>query len=141
MLDKNLIVVNLKEEIMKFSHLNKRQFGYKKETLAVNYLMSQGIKLLERNYHCRMGEIDLIVQDHDYLVFVEVRFRRSISHGSSVETVDKFKQARIIRCAQHYLSKNRCAETYPCRFDVIGIKIDDVTESNEIEWIRDAFQT
>jgi len=126
---------------MKFNKLNKRQFGYKKETLAANYLMSRGIKLLERNYHCRMGEIDLIVQDHNYLVFVEVRFRRSISHGSSVETVDKFKQARIIRCAQHYLSKNRRAESYPCRFDVIGIKIDDVTNSNEIEWIRDAFQT
>ena len=126
---------------MKFNPLNKRQFGYKKETLAANYLISQGIRLIERNYHCRMGEIDLIVQDRNYLVFVEVRFRHSISHGSSIETVDKFKQARIIRCAQHYLSKNPRAEFHPCRFDVIGIKIGDVSGSNEIEWIQDAFQT
>ena len=125
---------------MKLVHRSRRQFGYSKETLAAEYLQSQGLKIIERNYQCRMGEIDLIVRDHSYLIFVEVRFRSNKLYGSSAESVDSIKQAKIIRCAQYYLLKNDCSHSQPCRFDVIGIQNGDTTGSNNIEWISDAFQ-
>jgi putative endonuclease len=126
---------------MTIVHSKRRQFGFRKESLAVDYLISQGLKLAKRNYQCRRGEIDLIVQDRDYLVFVEVRFRSSHSHGSPAESVDKRKQARIICCALHYLAKYGYNEDYPCRFDVVAIQNGDIAGTYKIDWIRDAFQS
>ena len=121
-------------------HRNTRQLGYCKETLAFEFLKSHGIKLIERNYQCRLGEIDLIVQDQSFLVFVEVRFRSRCNFGRPIESVDKFKQAKIIRCAQNYLLRNTCSDSYPCRFDVIGIQNGKTPGTQDIQWIRDAFQ-
>jgi putative endonuclease len=110
--------------------------GVAAETLACRYLEGQGLRLLQRNYHCRLGELDLIMVDGDLLVFVEVRSRRQGDYASPAETVTLPKQRRLIRTAAHYLQRTRSSA--PCRFDVVAI----IQAGGEpvLEWIRDAFQ-
>jgi putative endonuclease len=105
------------------------------EELACGYLLQQGLRLLRRNYRCRRGEIDLILQDTDTLVFVEVRYRRQGRFGSAAESVDWHKQARLTACARHYLQARPQAARAACRFDVVAIDGPDHT----INWIRNAF--
>ena len=109
--------------------------GRAAEDRACNYLLEHGLVLLERNYRCRRGEIDLILQDADTLVFVEVRYRRQGSFGSAAESVDRHKQTRLTACASHYLQRQPLADHTACRFDVIAIDGFEQT----IEWIRNAF--
>jgi putative endonuclease len=116
-------------------HLDK---GKQAETLAGSYLARQGLLLVQRNYHSRHGEIDLVMTDGDRLVFVEVRYRRQSAFGSGAETVDRRKQARIIACARYYLQQHPAASARPCRFDVIGIS--GSLKDPQFEWIADAFQ-
>lgn len=108
--------------------------GLALEQQGARYLSAQGLRLLTTNYHCKGGEIDLIMQDGTTLVFVEVRFRRNGLRGSPVETVTPGKQRRLIRCARHYLMSCRLHDTIPCRFDVLGIE-----PGNRITWVRNAF--
>ena len=109
--------------------------GQSAEHRAMQHLQQQGLKLLTTNYRCKRGEIDLIMQDIDTLVFVEVRYRKSDAFGSAVETVDTSKQNKLIAAAYHYLLENR--KSSPCRFDVVGITGE---RRPQIEWIKDAFQ-
>jgi len=90
------------------------------------------LRLLERNYRCRRGEIDLVMREADTLVFVEVRFRSSGSFGTPAETVDIHKQRRLAATAAHFLQHH--PTNLPCRFDVIA-----VSATNHIDWIRSAF--
>lgn len=106
--------------------------GDEKERLACAYLQRHGLRLVERNYRCRRGEIDLIMRDATTLIFVEVRFRASPRFGTPAETVDLHKQRRISAAAAHYLQHHSTSR--PCRFDVLAISGDD-----RIDWIRDAF--
>ena len=88
---------------------------------------------MTRNYGCRHGEIDLIMQDKQTLVFIEVRYRQSAQFGGAAASVDHRKQKRIIATAQHYLQhKKPTAHAY--RFDVIA------SDSTSIQWIADAFR-
>lgn len=103
------------------------------ENLAADYLQLHGLRLIERNYRCRMGEIDLILADGPVLVFAEVRLRRRADFGGAAASVTAAKRQRILRAARHYLSGR--AET-PCRFDVVAL---DALAAENIEWIRDAF--
>jgi putative endonuclease len=107
------------------------------EALALSYLHQQNLTLVERNYHCRRGEIDLIMLDGKTLVFVEVRYRKSATYGSAAESVNHTKQARIICTAEHYLQQRPPAHN-ACRFDVIAIT--SAQHQPEITWIKDAFQ-
>jgi putative endonuclease len=109
--------------------------GSAAETLAMTYLQAQGLRLKERNFRTRNGEIDLIMLQEATLVFVEVRFRQSSDYGAPVETVTPQKQQRLISAAQHYLQRH--ALDMPCRFDIVGIS---GSRAERIEWIRDAFQ-
>lgn len=111
--------------------------GQDGETLACDHLEQQGLRLVRRNYRCKMGELDLIMRDGDALVFVEVRSRRAGGYGSAAESVTARKRRRLIRAAAHYLQRYRIDT--PCRFDVIGLtrRQDD---SWHIEWLRDAFR-
>ena len=109
--------------------------GSAAEQLARRYLESQGLVLRERNYKCRRGEIDLIMQAGNQLVFVEVRYRKNPRYGSAAESVTADKQARIIRAANHYLQ--RLPGERACRFDVVAISGN---LGNQIDWIPDAFQ-
>jgi len=109
------------------------QAGEAAESLACRYLEQQGLVLVERNYRCRTGEVDLIMRDGDCLVFVEVRSRHNSRYGTPAETITRTKQRRLCRAAAHYLLTHRC--NTPCRFDVIAI-----LQQQKLEWIRDAFQ-
>ena len=109
--------------------------GSDAEDLACRFLQARGLVLLERNFRCRRGEIDIILQDADTLVFVEVRYRRQNRYGSAVESVDRHKQSRLTACALYYLQARATAPDPGCRFDVVAISGAD----QAIEWIRDAF--
>jgi putative endonuclease len=111
--------------------------GREIETRAWQYLQSRGLRLLQRNYRSRRGEIDLVLQDQDSLVFVEVRYRRGSLFGSGAESVDRRKQSRLIACAQHYMQTYPGTAQQPCRFDVVSVGGPE----DAIEWIRNAFGT
>lgn len=108
------------------------------EDFACRYLQQRGLELLARNFHCRRGEIDLVMNDGGCIVFIEVRYRASARFGTAAETVDRRKQARLIATAQYYLQRHRAAARAPCRFDVITLCPG--TPSQPLQWIRDAFQ-
>lgn len=112
---------------------NKRKIGAQKELLAADYLQKQGVKIICRNYYFHGGEIDLVVKDREYLVFVEVKFRKNHSYGFPAEAVTKAKQKTLLRGARQYLYQNHLPSDTPCRFDVISM------EGEDIVWIVDAF--
>ena len=107
------------------------------EALAGDFLSRQGLKKIRYNYRARFGEIDLIAEDGEVLVFVEVRYRQDAGHGSPAATVDFRKQRKIIRTAQYFLQKYGLTNRMPCRFDVIGIT--GKPGATEIQWIKNAF--
>lgn len=111
---------------------NKRQIGAGYERQAGAYLKEQGYDIVEYNYRCRKGEIDIIAREGDYLVFCEVKYRRNEDSGDPSEAVDIRKQRRISRCAAYYLMEKRLPEL-PCRFDVVSIL------AGETILIRNAF--
>ncbi|MEO6422259.1 MAG: YraN family protein [Candidatus Nitrotoga sp.] len=108
--------------------------GAQAEQLAAKFLQSNGLKLLQRNYSCRYGEIDLILQDGDTIVFAEVRLRSRGDFGGPAASINAAKQARLIHTAQHYLAT--LGHTPPCRFDALLFASLD---SNLPEWIKNAF--
>lgn len=114
-----------------------RDKGQQIEQRVATFLHKQGMRLITRNYHCRVGEIDLIMQHHEQLVFVEVRFRRSSRFGSAVESVNYAKQRRIIQTAEHFLLQHKTSYS-ACRFDVVGVSPDGT--DYDFEWIQNAFQ-
>lgn len=109
------------------------------EELALAHLCTQGLQLITRNYRCRGGEIDLIMQHQTVLVFVEVRYRASHYSGGSAESIDYRKQQRILLTAQHYLQAHPQARSFPCRFDVVLLKGNQT--SPQVQWIADAFRS
>lgn len=111
-----------------------KKIGNFAEELACNYLIEQNLKLIIRNYYCRLGEIDLIMQDKDDLVFIEVRYRNNILFGSGAESVTTSKQAKLIKTAQFYLQQKKLIDKISCRFDVVS-----VINKEKIEWIKNAF--
>ncbi len=116
---------------------SSRTQGANAEALACRFLQQQGLRLIACNYHCRQGEIDLIMQDTDNLVFIEVRYRRQSRYGSGLESVNRRKQQRIAQCAAHYLHQHPRAANYAARFDVVALTAN--AEDPKIEWIRNAF--
>ena len=105
------------------------------EEQAREYLLSQGLKLRDCNYRSRMGEIDLIMHDGDYLVFVEVRARSSNAFGGAVASVTYSKRQKLIKTALLYLSVNKLHDTQPIRFDVLGME----GVPPRITWVKNAF--
>ena len=115
-----------------------RMNGARWERAAESYLQARGLKTLERNFHCRLGEIDLIMNDGPFLVFVEVKYRGRTRRGGGVESIDARKRWRIENTAAFFLARNPGQATRPCRFDVVAISGND--SGDDIDWIRDAFQ-
>jgi len=122
---------------------NRREAGAQWEKIAESFLLGHGLKLLQRNFSSRFGEIDLIMEDQGTIVFVEVKYRKSNSHGSGADAVTFHKQGRISRTAAWYLAKNPQRAEQICRFDVLSInsqKMDQGPEKNQhINWIKSAF--
>ena len=100
---------------------------------AACFLKTQGYQILERNYRCKKGEIDLIAREGQYLVFVEVKYRRTGQKGDPAEAVDYRKQKKISKVAEYYCWKKRKLNQ-PCRFDVICVL------GQEIRHIEQAFE-
>lgn len=123
---------------MLFRRRRARSTGFAAEKFACSYLVDQGLKLLMRNYRCKNGEIDLIMQEDDTIIFIEVRFRANTTYGSGSETVTKQKQYRIIKTALFYLKQKQLLEKNSCRFDVVSVTQHDLQPT--LEWIKDAFQ-
>ena len=107
--------------------------GAKSEKQALTYLQKQGLSLICQNYYCRFGEIDLIMQEQDTLVFIEVRYRKNSDFGGALASITKRKQDKITKTAKHYLAQLE-DEPY-CRFDAIAID----QQSDTPQWIQNAF--
>lgn len=113
--------------------MNKRETGASRERLAAEYLAARGMRIRERNFHSRQGEIDIIGDHEGYLVFVEVKYRRTEACGSAPEAVDLRKQRRICRAADYYRYLHRLGDNCPVRYDVVAV------QGTEIHWIQNAF--
>lgn len=113
--------------------MNKRQTGTQWEAQAAGYLMQNGMRIVEKNFRCRQGEIDLIGYHEGYLVFVEVKYRSTFGSGYALEAVDYRKQCRICKAADYYRYSRRLGADISVRYDVIGI------QNGKIEWIQNAF--
>ena len=111
--------------------------GREFEKVAATYLTRKNCVIVETNYYCKFGEVDLIVLDNQLLVFVEVRYRSSSLYGSSSETVNRSKQRKIKLAAEYYLQERDLANKVDCRFDVVSIAKED--RGYQIDWHRDAF--
>lgn len=109
------------------------------ESRAAEWLNAQGVRTITQGYSCRLGEIDLIGDDGEDLVFVEVRARKHHSLASALETVSTAKQRRIIRATRHYLMRHPRAQSRRIRFDVVAFDGID-TADPKITWIRNAFE-
>jgi putative endonuclease len=105
---------------------NNRTVGAEHEKIAGEYLAHQGYEILDYNFHSRTGEIDIIARDGEYLVFVEVKYRKSTASGHPLEAVTATKQKAISKTALFYMKKHGL-EYMPVRFDVVGMVDEQVT--------------
>lgn len=112
--------------------------GRAAEEAALQYLQRQGLKLVCRNYACRLGEIDLVMSDQEYLVFIEVRYRKNQNYGSPFESIDSRKQTRLWRTAEHFLQQHAEWQTQPCRFDMIAATPSHSDRPFDLEWLQNA---
>ena len=113
--------------------MNNRATGSDREKQAAEYLEQQGMRIVERNFRCKLGEIDLIGWHQNYLVFVEVKYRSNNGKGSAVEAVDARKQRRICKVADSYRKIHHIGNQTGIRYDVVAI------QGEKIEWITNAF--
>lgn len=114
--------------------MNKRRVGSKYEDLAAEYLGSQGIRIIARNFRSRSGEIDIVGHDGEYYIFVEVKYRKDGVSGDPVEAVDMRKQYRISRVCDFFRVNRKLKDNDNVRFDVIAIL------GEEIKWYKNAFE-
>ncbi len=115
----------------------RKDLGNKGEKIAERYLRKKGFKIIEMNYRNRFGEIDIIAKDEGCIVFTEVKTSGTLDFSAPETWVDERKQARIGKIAQYYLAEKDVSDV-DCRFDVIGIRIQN-GKKDEIEHISDAF--
>lgn len=111
--------------------------GRKAEDIACARLQQAGLALTTRNYRSPFGEIDLVMQERDTLVFVEVRYRSSDDFGTPAETVDARKQARLRATAEHYLQNTPRASKKACRFDIVALTGNG--EGGDFRWLQNVF--
>jgi putative endonuclease len=114
----------------------KKELGKKGEEVAFRFLKKNGYRIIERNYVCKMGEMDIIAKEKDTLVFVEVKTRTSITFGPPQLAVNPTKQMQLSKVALYFLKEKRL-EDVKARFDVVAILLRPKGE--EIELIKDAF--
>lgn len=116
----------------------RKEAGDLGEDLALRHLQTAGLKLLQRNFRCAGGEIDLVMSDGRTLVLVEVRFRRDRSFGGAAASVNAGKRQRLLRAAQRLLQTHPAYRQQRARFDLIAI--DGNGAALKLEWIKDAFR-
>jgi putative endonuclease len=123
---------------LKARHLKQ---GEDAETACCEYLGAKGLKIVDKNFNCRHGEIDIIMLDRKMLVFVEVRYRKNNNFGGGLESITMAKQQKLRKTAELYLQKNQRYKN--ARFDVVSMsKNNQTSESKQkyiFEWITNAF--
>ena len=112
--------------------MNRRNAGTAYEEIAANYLEKQGIRILEKNYRIAGGEIDLIGEEKDTIIFIEVKYRKTASYGYPWEAVSIHKQKKICFVAKQYCYVKKIKKQI--RFDIVSIL------GEEIEWFPNAFE-
>ncbi|MBQ0146710.1 MAG: YraN family protein [Lachnospiraceae bacterium] len=113
--------------------MNKRVTGSQYEDIACSFLTDSGMKVIQRNYRIRTGEIDIVAMDGRTVVFVEVKYRGNSHAGTALEAVSAAKRKQIIRVARYYLYSHHIPETVNVRFDCVGI------DGHEVKYVRNAF--
>lgn len=114
--------------------MNTRAVGSVWEARAAAYLKDKGYKIIEMNFRCRSGEIDIVARDGKYLVFAEVKYRKGEGSGSALSAISTKKQRQISRTALFYMMRHGIAETEPIRFDAVGIT------DGRIDLVQNAFE-
>jgi putative endonuclease len=114
------------------------RLGREGEAIAAGHLERRGLRILERGFRTRTGEIDLVAEDGGVLVFVEVKARSGLGCGRPADAVDARKRARILRAAQLWLARHGSSDA-PCRFDVVEVLSEDGSPAL-VHHIPDAFQ-
>jgi putative endonuclease len=118
----------------------RRRLGNFGEAAAAAHLTRQGYTLLARQWRCSAGEIDLVAQQRDVLVFVEVRTRRGGAYGSPEESITAAKQARLVALAYAYLAAHELGDAQPWRIDVIAIEVDGRGRISRLEHLPNAIE-
>lgn len=113
--------------------MNKRNVGKEKEELAARFLRCRGVKVVEKNFSCRLGEVDLIGWDGGCLVFFEVKYRKDTSAGYPQEAVSKYKKRKICLVSGYYRMLKNYGDDVSVRYDVVSIL------GNRIRWDKNAF--
>lgn len=120
-----------------FSFINSRDHGNALEKEAALHIKKFGFDIVQKNYQCKLGEIDIIAKKDDCLVFFEVRHRKQKKFGGALESVDSKKQQKLIKTASYYLQQKQLTNRIQCRFDVIAI--EGPIGQFKINWIENAF--
>jgi putative endonuclease len=115
-----------------------RDRGQVAENLAADFLRSKGYRIVDRNFLCRFGEIDIVARDGEELVFVEVRSRKTAQSLDPIYSVNWRKQQKVIKAAQIYLSQRPTYAPIPSRFDVVIVTLGP---QPDVVLVKDAFQT
>ena len=115
----------------------RKALGLHGEQLALDHARAHGLKLVARNYRCKLGEIDLVMLDGKTLTFIEVRYRARTDYGGAAASVDWLKQRRLVSTAEHLLMSHPELKRYSARFDVMAIESDG--DGISLDWIKQAF--
>ncbi len=118
--------------------MNRRRKGLRFEDRARTYLERRGLTLLTQNFHGRRGEIDLVMRDGERLCFIEVKYRKSITHGGAANALTAAKRRRIVETALYFLATHANLRALAPRFDAVLIQ-QDSDGREAIEWIKNAF--
>ncbi len=113
--------------------------GARLEQFALDHLQKAGLKLVARNFRCRVGEIDLVMLDRACLVFVEVRYRKPNRFASALESIDAHKQRKLARAALFFLGRHKAFRKHTVRFDVVAFD-GPAPERYTLKWLKDAFR-
>ena len=114
----------------------RQGLGRRGEQLAARYLEARGYRIVARNYHCSLGEVDLVALDGDCLVFVEVRTRRGDDWGTPEESVSAVKQRKLVQVAEHYLAEHNVLDS-DWRIDFVAVDLDVRGRLRRLEVVRD----
>ncbi len=121
----------------RYQYLNKRTIGQATEEMACNFLISRGGRILEKNYRCKQGEIDIIAADGRYICFIEVKYRQNNRYGEPSEALTASKIQHICKVSKFYLYSKYKSYDLPVRYDVIAISPEE--KMLTFKWIKNAF--
>lgn len=117
---------------------NRKVVGRRGEQVAISFLKEKGYRILDKNFHCKLGELDIVAQEGNQIVFVEVKTRQNLDFGLPQESLNYFKKKRLTRLALFYLASHYLKDV-PCRFDVVAVVFKEGNPKS-IRLIKNAFE-